>query len=506
MSLIHIAWRNFCHRALSSFLTTFSLALGVGLVVLVLSIYGVISEAFTRNASVGYNLVVGPKGSPLQLTLNSVFYLSQPIENLPYTEYMEFLPKDERASMVSRFGGDPKLAERDGKYAPYVAGGFAIPLALGDYFGEFRVVGTTPEFFTKLKHGPNVDEDFTFSQGRAFSTFSPDNTYFEAVVGARVAKEMNVAVGEKFYPTHGDPSGQGHEQGFTIVGIMDPTGTPNDRAAFVNLEGFYLMEGHAKPIDRDPEEDVLDEALDAEASNEEKPTTDPESDSPAADARESTQSNGVRLVQTGTNISDSNSVTGEASGRDHEHRPLSIPEREVTSILIRNGNIMFAPGMQNAINEGIRAQAAAPIGEINKLMNLIVGPLLTALLAITGITCAVAAVGILVSIYNSMNDRRRDIAIMRALGARRTTVTSIIIFESFQVALIGTIAGWLLAHTAIVLYSGKIEDQTGVQVGFFTTSNYELLVLPLVLGLALIAALLPAWAAYRTDVGSNLSA
>ena len=166
MSLIQIAWRNFCHRALSSFLTTFSLALGVGLVVLVLSIYGVISEAFTRNASVGYNLVVGPKGSPLQLTLNSVFYLSQPIENLPYTEYMEFLPKDERASMVNRFGGDPKLAERDGRYAPYIAGGFAIPLALGDYFGEFRVVGTTPEFFTKLKHGPNVDEDFTFSQGQ----------------------------------------------------------------------------------------------------------------------------------------------------------------------------------------------------------------------------------------------------------------------------------------------------------------------------------------------------
>jgi len=501
MSLIQIAWRNFCHRALSSFLTTFSLALGVGLVVLVLSIYGVISEAFTRNASVGYNLVVGPKGSPLQLTLNSVFYLSQPIENLPYTEYMEFLPKDERASLVSRFGGDPKLAERDGKYAPYVAGGFAIPLALGDYFGEFRVVGTTPEFFSKLKHGPNVDEDFTFSQGRALSEFSPENSYFEAVLGARVAKEMDVVLGEKFYPTHGDPSGQGHEKGFTIVGIMDPTGTPNDRAAFVNLEGFYLMEGHAKPIERDPVEDVLDEAVDAEESNEEQPETQSESDSPtaASPTAGAAESKGERLVQTEANIS-------EGQKNDNDDRLLSIPEREVTSILIRNGNIMFAPGMQNAINEGIRAQAAAPIGEINKLMNLIVGPLLTALLAITGITCAVAAVGILVSIYNSMNDRRRDIAIMRALGARRTTVTSIIIFESFQVALIGTIAGWLLAHTAIVLYSGKIEEQTGVQVGFFTTSDYEILVLPLVSGLALIAALLPACAAYRTDVGSNLSA
>lgn len=257
---------------------------------------------------------------------------------------------------------------------------------------------------------------------------------------------------------------------------------------------------------------MLDEAIDVEELNEEQPENESKSDSPTAGtvAPDSTESNGVRLVQTEANtsdsVSDSSPVTSENQRSDKEYRLISIPEREVTSILIRNGNIMFAPGMQNAINEGIRAQAAAPIGEINKLMNLIVGPLLTALLAITGITCAVAAVGILVSIYNSMNDRRRDIAIMRALGARRTTVTSIIIFESFQVALIGTIAGWLLAHTAIVLYSGKIEEQTGVQVGFFTTSNYEILVLPLVLGLALIAALLPAWAAYRTDVGSNLSA
>ena len=503
MSLIHIAWRNFCHRALSSFLTTFSLALGVGLVVLVLSVYGVISEAFTRNASVGYNLVVGPKGSPLQLTLNSVFYLSQPIENLPYTEYMEFLPQAERATMVSRFGGDPELAKRDGRYAPYVAGGFAIPLALGDYFGEFRVVGTTPAFFKELKHGPNVDEDFTFRSGRALQDFSTENGYFEAVVGARVAKQMNVTLGEKFYPTHGDPTGHGHELGFTIVGILDPTGTPNDRAAFVNLEGFYLMDGHAKPVETDAEsdndsEDVLDEAIDAEEANEGQPESDPNTNA------EASANNGVRLIQSDITPEPANNLTGEK--QSDEYRLLSIPEREVTSVLIRNGNIMFAPGMQNAINEGIRSQAVAPIGEINKLMNLIVGPLLTALLAITVITCAVAAVGILVSIYNSMNDRRRDIAVMRALGARRTTVTAIIVFESFQVALIGTIFGWILAHAAIVMYSGQIEDQTGVQVGFFTTSNYEILVLPLVLALALIAALLPAWSAYRTDVGSNLSA
>lgn len=466
MSLLQIAWRNFCHRSLSSILTTFSLALGVGLVVLVLSVYGVIQEAFTRNASVGYNLVVGPKGSPLQLTLNSVFYLSQPIENLPFTEYMEFFGQAERAEMVAEYGGDPALGQRDGKYSAFVAGGFAIPLALGDYFGEFRVVGTTPQFFQDLRHGPDLNQEFTFSSGRAFVDHSEENGFFEAVLGSRVAKAMNVTTGDVFFPTHGDPEGKGHEDKFMVVGVMDPTGTPNDRATFVNLEGFYLMEGHAKPISEE-EQARLDAIAETEAD-------------------------------------DSNEADDH---HDHDHlERLSIPQREVTSILVRNGNIMFAPGMQNMVNEGLQSQAAAPVGEINKLMTLIVGPLLKALLAITVITCLVASVGILVSIYNSMNDRKRDIAVMRALGARRETVTTIIIFESFLIALIGAVSGWILAHLAILAYSGTIEEQTGVQVGFFSTSELEIWVLPLVLILALVAALLPAWTAYRTDVGSNLSA
>ncbi|KAA1261304.1 Macrolide export ATP-binding/permease protein MacB [Rubripirellula obstinata] len=457
MSLLTIAWRNFCHRPLSSLLTTLSLALGVGLVVLVLSIFGIVNEAFTRNATFGYNLVVGPKGSALQLTLNSVFYLSQPIENLPYSQYMEMFPQAERQAMVDRLGGDPELAERDGKYAAFVSGGYAIPLALGDYYGTFRVVGTTTDFFEKLRHGPELDQPFEFEDGEAFQAESEANGFFEAVLGSRVAAEMEVGVGDVLYPTHGDPEGKGHEEAFMITGVLAPTGTPNDRAAFVNLEGFYLMEGHAKPID---------ESEKFEPANDQNVSSDDEG----------------------------------------KLRPLTIPEREVTSVLIRTGNMMFAPGMQNMINESLEAQAAAPVGEIYKLMDAIVGPVMQALLGITLITCVVAAVGILVAIYNSMNDRRRDIAVMRALGARRETVTAIIVFESFLVAIIGGVLGWILAHAAIVLYSGKIEDQTGISVNFFTVTSYEIYILPVVLALALLAALLPAWSAYRTDVGSNLSA
>lgn len=452
MNLLFIAWRNFRYRALSSFLTTLSLTLGVGLVVLVMAIYGIISEAFVRNASVGYNLVVGPRGSALQLTLNSVYYLSQPIENLPFTEYMEFFTAEERTEMVRQFGGDPALGERDGEFAGYVAGGYVIPLALGDYFGEFRVVGTTTDFFEKLRHGPDVDQPFEFREGRAFTAYSKDNSYFEAVLGSRVAAQMNVKVGDMMNPTHGDPDGKGHGQGFKIVGVMAPTGTPNDRAVFANLEGFYLLEGHAKPI---PEDAIV---VPPEIENE----------------------------------------SGETL--------LTIPEREVTSILVRNGNLMFAPGMQNRVNESGRAQAAAPIGEINKLMTLIVGPLMKALLAITLITCVVAAIGVLVAIYNSMNDRKRDIAVMRALGARRSSVTMIILCESFIIAVVGGIAGWLLAHVAILSAGTFIEQQTGVQVGLLSVSEFEWLLLPFVLVLSLIAGVVPAMSAYRTDVGTNLSA
>ena len=435
-----------------------SLALGVALVVLVLSIYGLVNDAFTRNASLGYNLVVGPKGSPLQLTLNSVFYLSQPIENLPYTTYMEFFPQEERSQMVSRFGGDPELATRDGKYSPFVVGGYAIPLALGDYYGEFRVVGTTPEFFEKLKLGENLDEPFRFASGRAFELNNAENGYFEAVLGSRVARDMNVTTGDIFYPTHGDPEGKGHADAFQIVGVLKPTGTPNDRATFVNLEGFYLMEGHAKPVDSDAPF---------------QPPTRSQKDS-----------------------------------AEEESPPqlLSIPQREVTSILVRNEQIMFAPAMQNMINESLRAQAVAPVSEIMKMMNQFVGPVTQAMLFITLITCFVAAAGVLVAIYNSMSDRRRDIAVMRALGARRDTVTMIIVMESLLIAVIGAVIGWVLAHVGLAAYGGQIEEQTGIRVGFFSTSESEIWIFPVVIALAVFAALLPAWSAYRTDVGSNLSA
>ena len=127
MSLWKIAWKSIQQRRLASVLTGFSMALGVALVVAVLVVHGVIEQQFSDSA-LGYDLIVGPKGGKLQLVLNTVYHLSQPIESLPYDFYKEFT---------------------EGEFAAWTQ--LAIPYCLGDSYraGEnsFRVVGTTPDLF-----------------------------------------------------------------------------------------------------------------------------------------------------------------------------------------------------------------------------------------------------------------------------------------------------------------------------------------------------------------------
>ena len=142
MNLLHIAWRNMQQRGLATILTMFSMTLGVSLVVLVLSLSWIITESFDRNSNVGYHMIVGAKGGSLQLALNTVFYLSEPIEVIPYEEYLELMPGAEaRPNEIKKIGGLVADPERKGLFCEYTNGGFAIPVCLGDYFGPFRVVG-----------------------------------------------------------------------------------------------------------------------------------------------------------------------------------------------------------------------------------------------------------------------------------------------------------------------------------------------------------------------------
>ncbi|MHB8973354.1 MAG: ABC transporter permease [Pirellulaceae bacterium] len=497
MSMWMIAWRSIQQRGLASSLTAFSMALGVMLVVAVLSIHGVIQASFQNNANLGYNLIVGAKGGKLQLTLNSVYYLSQPIENISYDFYMEFLSQAERERELQD-ALRPHGQSRDGEFAPYVDA--AIPLCLGDYFGRFRVVGTTPDMFAKLKFGPDGDRAYQFVQGRNMQRHSDENGFFEAIVGSTVAREMQVQLGDRIATTHGDPEGEGHGRKFTVVGILVPSGTPNDRAAFVNMEGFYLMKGHAKPLKQ----------------NDNSPQEGPGLLGPRTSSTpDEAETHGAVPAQ------DEHAATFE----DQLALPaLPVEQREVTAILIRTNSNLVAPLLQNAINEGPQAQVVLPILEIFTLFEVFVKPVQLILLVLTAMICVVSGVSILVSIYNSMAGRRHEIAVMRALGASRTAVLSIVLIESIMLSIGGGMAGWLMGHLLNWGTSPLIERRTGVSIGFFDFApsinlyqllgglgdvqwmsvSSEILLIPSLLILAVIVGFLPALAAYRTDVAASL--
>lgn len=185
---------------------------------------------------------------------------------------------------------------------------------------------------------------------------------------------------------------------------------------------------------------------------------------------------------------------------------------------------MIAVGLPTTINEGPVAQCVLPIREITNLFSFIVAPIQAALLGITALVCFVSGISILVSIYNSMSDRKHEIAVMRALGASRGTVMAVILFESILLSVGGGMIGWIGAHLlmALPVVSDAVEQRTGVPIGFTSFAppieNLELfglgpiigsvppemLLIPALLLLAISVGFLPAMSAYRTDVAKSL--
>jgi putative ABC transport system permease protein len=445
MRLWTIAWRSIQQRALSSSLTGLSMALGVMLVVAVLVAHGVINQSFLNNAGLGYNIVVGAKGGRLELVLNTVYYLARPVENIPYSYYLEFT---------------------EGKFKDYTEK--AIPLCLGDMYQDYRVIGTTPAFFNELDYG---GKKYTFAEGRNFE----HDEYYGAVIGATVAREAGLRKGSTFQPSHGvGPEAHVHDP-FTVLGVLEPTGTPNDRALFINMEGFYLIPEH------DPDYGK------PKAAVAEKPATEPHEHGDHDHAH-------------------------EGHDHSHDHEPLPVERREVTAVLVLTKSIggappeLLAPGLIKSINEGPVAQAVLPIREMSSLFSTFVDPMRLVLLSLTVMIVVVSGIGILVSIYNSMSERQHEIAVMRALGAGRQTVMLLVLLESILLSLAGGVAGWVVGHGLIALLSPWISAQTGVYIGFWQFVGYESVIIPGLIALAAVVGYLPAMAAYRTDVAKALSA
>jgi putative ABC transport system permease protein len=524
-----IAWRNMQQRGLASALTALSMALGVAVMIVVILVYAVTVRQFEQNAQ-GYHLIVGGKGGSLQLVLSTVYHVGQPLYPIPYTYYQKFLPGGEFGEMTS----------------------VAIPQCLGDSYEApdgtlFRVIGTTPDLFEKIEYGRESDGTplrYEFEEGgrnlRDAGNLSGEAFHqaaFEAVVGSIVAAQSGLTLGDEVEPTHGIGS-EGHKhEGFEVVGILKPTGTANVRAVFINIEGFYLLEGHALAEEKEhgsgkkahsheqPAGTKADDHADHEhhakagsKANEHaghEHSTEHKADEHAKSAHAEKEGS-AHEHDDHQHAADKHSGEAHADhqhddhGHHHHHHatePLPIDQREVTSILVLCKNNLVPRQLDLLINKGEDriAQAVAPTREVTMLLNSIVGPLRIVLLVLTVLVVIVAGISILVSIYNSMSERSHDIAVMRALGASRNAVMAIILVESLLLALGGGLIGVLLGHGAIGLASSYVVERTGISLGLFEFDWQELVLIPGLILLAALVGFLPAVAAYRTDVAKSLA-
>jgi putative ABC transport system permease protein len=454
-----IAWRNMEQRALASTLTAISMALGVAVMIAVIVIYGVAVRQFDQSAQ-GYHLIVGGKGGSLQLVLSTVYHIGQPLYPIPYSYYQKFQPGGEFAEVTAA----------------------AIPQCLGDSYQSpdnsvFRIVATTPEMFEKIHYGSNADgslKSYEFQPGgRNFKT----DKFFEGVIGSVVAARSGLKVGDTFQPSHGLSGGSDLHHAVTVVGILKPTGTADDRALFMNIEGFYLLPGHA----------LSPEGEKAETEGEHTKTKEEEE---AEEKREHEEEHELeRQLAAGT------------------AKPLPVEQREVTSILVLCTNPLGPEYLNFKINKGKGriAQAVAPAREVGMLMSSFVGPIRIVLLVLTVLVVIVAGISILVSIYNSMTERSHDIAVMRALGASRKAVMAIILAESILLSLGGGLFGVLLGHGLIGAASPYVVERTGIALSLLEFDWQELVLIPGLVLLASLVGFLPALSAYRTDVAKALA-
>jgi putative ABC transport system permease protein len=417
-------------RLLMTSLTVISVALGLALATIVLIISNQTQKTLNTETA-NWDIVVGAKGSPLQIVLNSLYYLDAPAGNI-------------NISVWKRLQSDP-VVER------------VIPLTMGDnYFGS-PIIGTVPEFFDGRK-SIHSGEDL-FDEGKNFT--KP----FEIVAGAEVAGNNHLKIGQKIVGAHGWTKSDDfhHDFPYTVVGILSPTGTNIDRAVYTDYHSTWVAHAHGHHHDDDEHK----------AGEIEKETGHHDEH-------------------------DAVETAHDAGHHEHEYNA------EVTSLLVR----LHQPGARfrlvQDINANHIAQAVIPVDEIDKVARTFIAPLQGILLLVAYLVVFVSTLTILISLYYSIHQRRRDIAVIRSLGATRADVFRVIALEAAVLSGLGVIFGWLLGHGLTAMGASTIMTHFGIALNAWHFDSVEGIVALSVLLLGIFAGLLPAIIAYRLSVADIL--
>jgi putative ABC transport system permease protein len=402
MKTIALAWRYLWSRPLATALNLLLLTLGLASITFVLLASEQMDRAFERDLA-GIDVVVGAKGSPMQLILSGVFHIDVPPGNIPLAQ-------------VQSLGKHPQVAQ-------------LIPLSLGDSFRGFRVVGTTPGYITHY--------GATLSQGTLWG--AP----MQAVVGAQAAASTGLKVEDRFIGSHGLGGGgdaHGHTP-YTVSGVLSPCGCVLDRLILTATESVWQVH-----------EDMH----------------------------------------------------GEGAPLDAEDREALEAEREVTLALIRYTTPLAAVTFPRFVNTTTGMQAAAPAVEITRLLGM-VGVGTRVLEGVGAVLLLTAGLSVFIALWSAVRERRADLAMLRMLGASPFKVGGLLLCEALWLALLASLLGLLAGHslTALVGYLLQAEKSLGVSGWQWVAA--EAWVPVTALGVAGLAALLPAVSAYRVDVARLLN-
>jgi putative ABC transport system permease protein len=409
-SLLHLALRSLRQHRLANAVTVLTTALAMGLAFAVFAINAQAKAAFVGGGG-GYDAVLGARGSQLQLVLNAVFHLETSPGNIPWSLYRS-------------------VAEKPGVTR-------AVPLAVGDNYRGFRLVGTTLEFFTD----PPTDARPWVLQGRHF-----DPKFREAVVGSFAARKAGLRIGSTFHPFHGLVYDQAkrHQEEYVVVGVLEPTNTPADKVIFIPIEGIFRMDGH---VLRGSGEDYVPS-------------------------------------------------TGQSIPEEH---------REVSAVLLDLANPQVGFTLLQQVNrQGKVATLAFPVGRVVGEVFEKMGWAHRVLGLISTLVMVIAASSIMTSLVQTLSNRSKDFAILRALGMPRSRLVSLLVLESTLLALFGSLAGFFVYGVILAGAAFVIREQTGVTLEVFSYHPVFLWGPVFMTLLGAGAGLLPAGRAYRTPVAERL--
>ncbi len=446
-----LALRSIAARRTSALLTCCAVALSVLLVLGVQEMRESARQSFASTIS-GTDLLVGPRTSGVNLLLYAVFRIGQPNNNVSWQSY-------------ERFAAAPGVE-------------WSIPLSLGDSYRGYAVVGTTGEYFRHFRYGSG--RTLEFAAGGAFGD-GPD-----AVLGATAARELGHGLGEEIVIAHGMGATsflQHDSHPVTVSGVLAPTGTVADRAVYVSLAtlervhetatpsfaakpSFAAAPGAPVPADRDDHEDH---------------------DSPG-DA-----------VHAGA-------ADHAGAAGDHDGHGAHAEPGEITAFLLGLESRVQVLRLQRTVNEYEAEPLTAVIPAV-ALFELwsVIGVAENALLAVGALAVLTGLVGMLVAILGTLNERRREMAILRSVGARPRQIFLLLVAEAGLLAAAGALLGVVLKTAVLGALASPIQARTGILLESVGPGSAEAVVVAVVTAAGLALGALPAWRAYRNSLADGMT-